>query len=684
MKELLFILLLISFSMTSGVVYSQNTPQTFIHPGMNQTRSDLEFMKQKIEAGEQPWKDAFKKLEKSADLDFQPEAFTHVIRGPYGKPSIGGKELSNSADAAYDHALMWYISGNKLHARKAIEIINAWSPVLWDFDDNDAKLLAGWTGHLFCNAAEILRYTHSGWKEKDIEQFEKMLLTAYYPMLMNFFPEANGNWDAAFINTIMCIGIFCDDHEIFDRAVNHFLVGNGNGGITKYIYPSGQCQESTRDMGHTQMGLDYFAKSCQLAWNQGVDLYQTAGNRLALGFEYTAKYMLDEDVPVYGTISDRGRGRFSNVYEVVLQHYKYVKSIDMPYTERAVEKTRRKSSVEVLVSCKGPLDKSPKVFSGAPVASGIALQAGALTASSVNSPSSAIVVLPGDSIQSAIDSAAKTGGPVVLSKGVHTLPAMLKIPSGITLTGEGIETILFLDPELTTEIAGTAIINADYDLHDVILRNFVIEGALAVETSRDPNQERRQRSYQMAPSRAGIIFSGLKDGHMSNIKFEHITVRNNTHQGVAIKGAKQVKIIACDFSDNGSSVVPGNGLQHNLLLTHVKECEVLDSRFDTSPWGNGIHATYSSDVSISNCEAARNALNGIMIVDSKNVTIAQNLLEGNDGSGIIFNNLVESCDNVVVQENTSHYNGEYGLKMGKVSEFKIQNNIYEGNGRGDD
>ncbi len=130
-----------------------------------------------------------------------------------------------------------------------------------------------------------------------------------------------------------------------------------------------------------------------------------------------------------------------------------------------------------------------------------------------------------------------------MARGVHTLPAMLEIPSGITLAGEGIETILFLDPELTSDRAGTALVNADNDLHNVTLRDFVIEGALTVKTSRDPNQDRRQRSYQMAPSRGGIIFSGLKDAQMSNIRFEHITVRNNTHQGVAIKGAKQVIII---------------------------------------------------------------------------------------------------------------------------------------------
>jgi len=70
-----------------------------------------------------------------------------------GKPNIGGEELVSSSNMAYDCAILWYITNNKAYADKAIEILNAWSPVLWDFDYNDSKLLAGWTGHLLCNAA---------------------------------------------------------------------------------------------------------------------------------------------------------------------------------------------------------------------------------------------------------------------------------------------------------------------------------------------------------------------------------------------------------------------------------------------------------------------------------------------------------------------------------------------------
>ena len=56
-----------------------------------------------------------------------------------------------------------------------------------------------------------MRYTDSGWKTQEIAQFERMLRTAYYPLLERFFPEANGNWDGAIINTLLCIGVFCDD-----------------------------------------------------------------------------------------------------------------------------------------------------------------------------------------------------------------------------------------------------------------------------------------------------------------------------------------------------------------------------------------------------------------------------------------------------------------------------------------
>jgi hypothetical protein len=299
-------------------------------------------MKGKVAASEQPWKQAWDNLLRQpySSSDFAAHPVAHIVRGSFGRDSVGDRDLQQSANAAYSQALQWYITGDRAHAKKAIEILNTWSGTLWDFEGNDAKLLAAWTGGPFCNAAEILRATDSGWEAADVRQFERMLMDVYVPLLRDYFPEANGNWDGAIIDTLLSIAIFRDDHALFDNAVNHFLRGEGNGGIARYIYPSGQCQENTRDQGHVQLGLGYFALAAATAWTQGVDLYSAANNRLAQGFEFTARYLLGEDVPVYGVISPQGRGRFSDIYEAVYQHYRYRNGLPLTYTARAVEHTR--------------------------------------------------------------------------------------------------------------------------------------------------------------------------------------------------------------------------------------------------------------------------------------------------------------------------------------------------------
>ncbi len=99
--------------------------QKFIHPGINQTSNDLEYMKKRVLKGEQPYKDAFDRLKASADTAFAVKAHTHVLRGPYGRPNVGGDDLSKSANMPYNYALMWYITNDKTYANKAIEILNA-------------------------------------------------------------------------------------------------------------------------------------------------------------------------------------------------------------------------------------------------------------------------------------------------------------------------------------------------------------------------------------------------------------------------------------------------------------------------------------------------------------------------------------------------------------------------------
>ena len=59
-----------------------------------------------------------------------------------------------------------------------------------------------------------------------------------------------------------------------------------------YIYPNGQCQESSRDQGHVLAGLHNYVAIAEMAWNQGDSLYSSLDNRLLLGLEWSYRYNL--------------------------------------------------------------------------------------------------------------------------------------------------------------------------------------------------------------------------------------------------------------------------------------------------------------------------------------------------------------------------------------------------------
>lgn len=325
----------------------------FIHPGMLHSNAELDFIKGKITSEEEPWKSAWEQLRsaKEASLTYTPNPVPDVVRGPRNRPDTGSSNMSNDAAAAYAHALQWSLTGKQAHAAKVIEILNAWSGTLKSVGGHDAKLLIGMNGISFCNAAELIRHTNDQWKPADQKQFERMLRDVFYPNIKDFYPTANGNWDASMIQTMIAMAIFLDDHSMFKKAITYFQSGQGNGAITKYLNHFGECQESGRDQVHTQMGLGFLSCTCEMAWKQGIDLYGVANNRLALGFEYTAKYNLGEDVPFepyesvggryhYDQISTKARGRFRPIFERTIHHYHHRKGLEMPYS-RKVTKAKR-------------------------------------------------------------------------------------------------------------------------------------------------------------------------------------------------------------------------------------------------------------------------------------------------------------------------------------------------------
>src|SRR5580700_10931393 len=96
---------------------ARSAHRPIVHPGILQTRADLDFMKAKIKAGEEPWKSAWDiwLTSPNASLDFEPKPFVHVIRGAYAAGERGGRELSDSASAANNHVMQWCVTGDAAH-----------------------------------------------------------------------------------------------------------------------------------------------------------------------------------------------------------------------------------------------------------------------------------------------------------------------------------------------------------------------------------------------------------------------------------------------------------------------------------------------------------------------------------------------------------------------------------------
>jgi hypothetical protein len=324
-------------------------------------RQDLDRIRAAVADGDSPYIDGWRRLgmEARAALGHQPRPFAVVTRNT-GSVGEGNAELRDDANAAFFHAIEWYVSQDRVHAEKSIEILDAWSSTLTAITgDADRFLAAGLYGYQLANAAEIMRHTEAGWSEPAVARFQNMLLEIFYPLTHEFLTTHAGsrvdhhftNWDASMLVTTLSIGVFADDRGKYDEAVDYFFNGMGNGAILKAVYDAetGQLQESGRDQAHAQLGIGLLAALCESAHSQGDDLYGAAENRLLKGFEYTAQYLLGFEVPfktytdesrTFTEISPVNRSQRRPIYEMVWNHYVNRRGLPAPFTEELAQAIR--------------------------------------------------------------------------------------------------------------------------------------------------------------------------------------------------------------------------------------------------------------------------------------------------------------------------------------------------------
>jgi hypothetical protein len=240
----------------------------FVHPGIAVGRPQLDFVKAKIAAGQEPWKTAFNRLQtqgtdtygqKIASVSYVPHPVDVVKCATAGgkayiaahpeQPELaeqGCSEQTNDAIAAYADALQYYYTGNAAYAQTAIKIMNAWSgklTTIW-FDQPrqpsgaaiyaNGKLQAAWTAETITRAAEIIRSTYTpaaGLETFDVPRFSTMLNKIYLPLTIDNWIDCCTNWDLSTTDATIAIGVFTDNKATFDNGI-----GDWRGHVPAAIY----------------------------------------------------------------------------------------------------------------------------------------------------------------------------------------------------------------------------------------------------------------------------------------------------------------------------------------------------------------------------------------------------------------------------------------------------------------
>ena len=387
---------------TKGFAFDMSdTDRGFRHPGGLHTDADFERIRRQIAEGNPDVVAAYNVLKEAAYS--QSSAATYPVEVIVRGGGVGENYINaaRGATIAYQNALRWKIDGSEVHAKHAVAVLNQWARTTKGIGgDSNFALAAGLYGYQFAQAAELMR-DYEGWKREDFEAFRRWMLEVWYPSCIDFmrrrnntWENANGqgggrpghywsNWGLCNVMALMTIGILCDDVYIYNQGISFYkydhvgtftdnrgqVISNDGlneflGNLVPIVYDDergpygklGQMQESGRDQGHTYMAMGLAADICQMAWNQGDDLYSYMDNRLAAGIEYVAAYnnCNVDDLPwttyryagantawhlatVHSTISASGRGHMRPVWGRIIGHYEGVKGVELKYASRALQ-----------------------------------------------------------------------------------------------------------------------------------------------------------------------------------------------------------------------------------------------------------------------------------------------------------------------------------------------------------
>ena len=328
MKRKFTLWLFVLFSVVSCCLGSERCD--FKHPGILSTQTDLSGLKKRV-VDNPSAKLGFEQLRRSryADL-FRPHTPYEVVKVVASGLCPEEEAFRKDAQAAHATALMWVITSDIRYRDKAISILNDWAAtykkiVVSKGSSEQAGLEAAWAAPIWTAAADIIRYYNdgaSGWPQEQIVAFDRFLTSLV--MTARGVREKDNNWGTSATLAIMAAAVYQNDAAAYAAATTLHKTH-----LRKISKKDGSLEaDYLRDPGHPQYTILTWIQTCEIAWNQGDDLYGIKYDgqpvpRLALCLDHFAGLFLGKLPNPKGLQNGNYQGSHKNRqgYDTAFNHF---------------------------------------------------------------------------------------------------------------------------------------------------------------------------------------------------------------------------------------------------------------------------------------------------------------------------------------------------------------------------
>jgi len=161
--------------------------------------ADVACVATQLKSARDPWKSAYSQLQTIAsgqrthvatpvadynvpDIYTDPTGFWAAVNG-----------ITHDADAAYEMAVVYSVTGDTTYARPSAALIRAWASTNTQVSGHDGQLSMAEVGAGFILSAELLA-KYSGWTATDNATLQHWLQTVYYPQVAVQIRDRTNNW----------------------------------------------------------------------------------------------------------------------------------------------------------------------------------------------------------------------------------------------------------------------------------------------------------------------------------------------------------------------------------------------------------------------------------------------------------------------------------------------------------